>query len=231
MLIDVQRSSDRGGTKTTWLNSRHSFSFGNYWNPNHMNFGLLRALNDDWIEPGTGFGMHSHDNMEIVTILLEGSLQHTDSMGNSGQVSGGEIQRMSAGRGVRHSETNPSKKDKVHLLQIWIDPKKLDIAPTYEQRKVSPDRNKLETAVSGDGPVFINQDAVFALGSFESGKGASYKPKRENGVYIFVIEGEISIERYKLKEGDAAEIKDTLEVKIRAVDKCSVLLIEVPMEN
>ena len=231
MLINVQRSSERGTTKTTWLNSRHSFTFGNYWNPNQMNFGLLRVLNDDWIEPGTGFGMHGHDNMEIVTIVLEGSLQHTDTMGNSGQINSGEIQRMSAGRGLRHSETNPSKKDKLHLLQIWVDPKTIDIDPTYEQRKITPGKNKLETVVSPDGPIFINQDTYFLLGKLEKGKEVSYKPtKRENGIYVFVINGDISIEHHKLKEGDAASIMDADNVKIKIAENSQLLLIEVPME-
>ncbi len=231
MLIDVQRSSERGTTKTTWLNSRHSFSFGNYWNPNQMHFGLLRVLNDDWIEPGTGFGMHGHDNMEIVTIVLEGVLQHTDTMGNSEAINAGEIQRMSAGRGLRHSETNPSKKGKVHLLQIWIDPKEHDIAPSYEQRKITSGRNMLDVAVSPDGPVFINQDAYFLIGTLERGKEVSYKlTKRENGAYIFIIKGDVHIQTYNLKEGDAAGIKDADEVKIKGVENSQVLLIEVPME-
>ena len=233
MLINIQRSSERGTTKTTWLNSRHSFTFGNYWNPNQMNFGLLRVLNDDWIEPGTGFGMHGHDNMEIVTIVLEGSLQHTDTMGNSEAINVGEVQRMSAGRGLRHSETNPSKKEKLHLLQIWVDPKEHDVAPTYEQRKITPGKNKLEIVVSPDGPVSINQDAVFALGNLEHGKEISYKLKKgDNGVYVFVIKGGIHIQSNSLKEGDAASIVDIEagEVKIKAVEDSQILLIEVPME-
>src|SRR3989344_1316758 len=231
MLVNIQRSSERGTTKTTWLDGRHSFSFGSYWNPNQMHFGLLRVLNDDWIEPGTGFGMHPHDNMEIVTIVLEGALQHTDTMGNSEAVNVGEIQRMSAGRGVRHSETNPSKRDKVHLLQIWIDPKNIDIDPTYEQRKITLIKNSMTTVVSNDGPVFINQDAFFVLGQLEGGKEISYKPtKRENGVYIFVISGNVGIQHHSLKEGDAAGITDPEEIKIKAVEDSYLLVIEVPME-
>lgn len=230
MPIDIQRSSDRGTTKTTWLNSRHSFSFGNYWNPNQMHFGLLRVLNDDWIEPGTGFGMHGHDNMEIVTIVLEGALQHTDTMGNSESLGEGEIQRMSAGRGLRHSETNPSKKDRAHLLQLWVDPKEVDVAPSYEQRKITPGKNKLDVAVSPDGPVFINQDAYFLLGNIEKGKEVSYKPKMGNGVYVFVISGDVHIHTYNLKEGDAASIKDATEIKLKTSEGTHALLIEVPME-
>jgi len=174
--------------------------------------------------------MHPHDNMEIVTIVLEGALQHTDTMGNSEAINVGEIQRMSAGRGVRHSETNPSKRDKVHLLQIWIDPKNIDIDPTYEQRKITLIKNSMTTVVSNDGPVFINQDAFFVLGQLEGGKEISYKPtKRENGVYIFVISGNVGIQHHSLKEGDAAGITDPEEIKIKAVEDSYLLVIEVPM--
>ena len=230
MNIEIQKAKDRGATKTTWLDSRHSFSFGNYYNPNRMGLGTLHVLNDDIIEPGAGFPTHPHENMEIVTIILEGSLEHKDSMGSHGIIHEGEVQRMSAGTGVTHSEFNHSQKNPVHLLQIWVYPKQEDIKPSYEQKKFYLEKNKLHYIVSQvhNEALHINQDASFLIATIEC-SSVSYKPKSHNGVYIFVIKGEIELEKKKLEAGDAAEITDSTSIEVRSEKESKVLMIEVPM--
>src|SRR3989344_3753779 len=173
MKIKIQHSSERGSTELGWLHSRHSFSFGNYYNPRRMNFGFLRVLNDDIVEPGKGFGMHFHDNMEIISIVLEGALEHKDSMGNHGVIKAGEVQRISAGTGISHSEFNHSYKEKVHFLQVWIEPKETSLRPNYEQKRFDLKNNKLTTIVSGSknkNTTYINQDAYFLIGNFDKNK-------------------------------------------------------------
>ncbi|HLC50283.1 MAG TPA: pirin family protein [Candidatus Nanoarchaeia archaeon] len=236
MNIEIQRSSERGLTKIGWLNSRHSFSFGNYHNPKKMNFGLLRVLNDDIIGAGKGFGMHFHDNMEIVSIAVEGALEHKDSMGSHGIIKENEIQSMSAGTGIKHSEFNHSKKEKAHFLQIWIEPKEQDIKPEYCQKKFSDEdfNNRLRLVVSGKkekNTLCIHQDAYFLIGDFNKGKSDLYKlEKVSNGVYFFVIEGSVNLENEALGTGDAAEITQTEKISFKATEKSKILVIEVPMK-
>lgn len=231
MNIEIHRSSDRGITKTNWLDSRHSFSFGNYLG--REQFGALRVLNEDIIEPGSGFPMHHHDNMEIVTIVLEGELEHKDTSGSHEVIRPGEIQRMSAGTGINHSEMNSSE-SKTHLLQIWVDTKEQDTRPNYEVKKIQAGKNKLAVIVSpekSESILYIHQDAKFLLGDFEKGAEDTYKSKRENGVYVFVIEGEADISGKKLQNGDAAAISDAVVVKINALQNSKILVIEVPTES
>jgi redox-sensitive bicupin YhaK (pirin superfamily) len=234
MKIEIHPSSERGVAEHGWLHSKHSFSFADYYNPNRMGFGVLRVINEDIVEPGRGFGAHSHDNMEIVSIVLDGALEHKDSMGNHGIIPAGDIQRMSAGTGVTHSEFNHSKTDAVHFLQIWVYPRERNIKPSYEQRSFPPKlrKNKLLPVVSGiksEGSVYIHQDAAFLIGSLDGGTAVSHRINSpEHGVYVFVIRGGINIGGKNLGDGDAAGITDTDVVKIKANRETDVLVIEVP---
>lgn len=229
-------ANERGAANHGWLNSHHSFSFANYYNPQKMNFGLLRVLNDDTVAAGMGFGKHPHDNMEIVSIPLSGNLKHEDSMGNSAIIKEGEIQVMSAGTGIFHSEFNASTSDKVKFLQIWIFPNKRDVQPRYDQIEL-PDlqtKNKLHQVLSpnaDDAGVWVHQNAWFHVGTFNDGGFEKYTLKsRENGVYAFVIDGSFDIDGKSLNKRDALGIWETPEIKITATSPDSrILLIDVPM--
>lgn len=235
MKIEVHPSSERGIAEHGWLHSKHSFSFADYYNPKRMGFGVLRVINEDVVEPGRGFGAHSHDNMEIVSIVLNGALEHKDSMGNHGIIPAGDIQRMSAGTGITHSELNHSKTDVVHFLQIWLYPKERDIKPSYEQRSfsVEGEKNILLPVVSGTKSgetIYIHQDATFLLGSLDEGMTISHKIYNPNhGLYIFVIGGGISIDGKNFGDGDAAGVTDADIVKIEATKGTNVLVMEVPL--
>lgn len=234
MKINIHRSEERGTTELGWLLSKHSFSFGNYYNPKRMNFGLLRVLNDDIVEPGKGFGAHFHGNMEIVSIVLEGALQHKDSMGNHGIIKAGEVQRMSAGTGISHSEFNHSRMENVHFLQIWVEPKEMGIKPSYEQKKFNLKKNKLIDIVSGkkkNNAIYIHQNAYFSIGNFNEDKAINYKLKdSKNGVFVFAIVGDIEIENNKLITGDSIEITETNNLKFKTNKESKVLVIEMPLE-
>ncbi len=226
MKINVQKSKERGITKLDWLLSKHSFSFNTYYNPKRMNFGKLIVLNDDIVNPNSGFGMHNHENMEIISIVLEGSLKHNDDQGNSGLIHSNEVQIMSAGTGITHSEYNPSKKDKVHFLQIWIEPKKLDIRPSYKQKLIPDTKDKFILIVDKK---VINQNAFLYLGNFKDKKNLNYKLNNsKNGVFILIIKGKIKIENKILEDGDSAEITDVNNIGIEILQESKVLLIEVP---
>ena len=236
MKINIIKSNERGLSELDWLYSRHSFSFSNYYDPKRMGFGVLKVLNDDIIAPSKGFGSHHHDNFEIVTIVLEGALEHKDSMGNKGIIKANEIQRMSAGTGIMHSEFNPSKKDKVHLLQIWIEPKENNIKPSYEQKNFFKLKiNEFTSVISGiknKNTVYINQDAYFSLGRFNANKEVNYKLHDvKNGVFVFIIQGEINIENNVFKEGDAGEIKEINKINFITKRDSKLLIIEVPWDN
>ena len=234
MKISVQRSAERGSTEIGWLHSRHSFSFGNYYNPKRNGFGLLRVINDDIVEPSKGFRTHFHDNFEIISIVLEGALEHKDSMGSHGIIKAGEVQRISAGTGISHSEFNHSHKEKVHFLQIWIVPKEIGIKPGYEQKKFDLKKNKLIVVVSGEKSknlIYIHQDACFLIGNFEKNKIIGYKLNNpKNGVFIFIIDGNVDIENNKLETGDSAEITDAISLKFKTNERSKVLVIEVPLK-
>src|ERR1035437_581775 len=228
-------ANERGHANHGWLNAYHSFSFASWHDDAKVHFGLLRVLNDDTIAPAMGFGTHPHDNMEIVTIPLKGVLEHKDSMGNIGQIKPGEIQSMSAGTGVLHSEYNGSKTEETKLFQIWVFPKVKNIEPRYDQKRFSVEdrKNKFQILVSpGKSPdtMWINQDAFFSLGNFEKGKSIDYKMNlKGNGVYLMLVDGEIEVEGQKVARRDAIGIWDTDRINIKANADSEILAIEVPM--
>lgn len=234
MKYIIHRSEERGKANYGWLDTRYSFSFSRYYDPEKMGFGLLRVLNDDIVLPATGFGTHPHDNMEIITIILDGQLEHKDSMGNGSVISKNEVQVMSAGSGVTHSEFNPSKTDKVSLLQIWIFPKEENIKPRYDQKSFPKEerKNKLVTVASGfneNGSLYIHQNAEIKIGYFDRAETISYKVRKGNGVYLFVIDGHIKIGDEELFRRDAIGIYDAEEFVIEVSENTEFVLLEVPM--
>ncbi len=234
MKTVLHKANTRGHNSFGWLNSYHSFSFGHYYNPERMHFGALRVLNDDTVAPGMGFGKHPHDNMEIVSIPLSGDLHHQDSTGRNEIIRQHDVQIMSAGSGIAHSEMNANKDQPVKFLQIWVMPKELNINPRYEQKSFKPvDRtNQIFTVVAPDNQdaVWINQDAWFSLANFEAGKNDEYFLRQmDNGVYVFVINGSVKINDTVLHERDGLGIWDIGSIKIEANTNTELLLIEVPM--
>ena len=235
--IMIHKSTTRGHAQHGWLDSWHSFSFANYYNPERMHFGVLRVLNDDTIDGGTGFGTHPHDNMEIISIPLEGALEHKDSMGNTAVISAGDIQVMSAGTGIYHSEYNHHKDKPGKFLQIWLFPNKRNVQPRYDQitLDVSKRKNRLQQILSpdpNDEGVWIHQDAWFHLGKFDKGTEADYSLKKAgNGIYAFVIKGTFDINGVQLTERDAAGIKDLSSIRIQSTsDDAEILLMDIPMQ-
>jgi hypothetical protein len=235
MKIEYFTSESRGRGDHGWLASRFSFSFADYYNPNRMGFGALRVINNDVIAPGAGFPPHSHRDMEIFTIPLKGKLKHADSTGKESVVGPGEIQIMSAGSGVTHSEFNGSDKEPLELLQIWIEPNEYGIAPRHEERKFSflEDKNKLHEVINPAGQnhaLKIYQDAYVSLGTWDKEDQIEYAlHSKNNGVFIFVIEGEIIMHDETLTKRDAAEITDTEKVEVRIKSGSHILLLEVSL--
>lgn len=235
MQVVVDKANTRGYANHGWLKTFHTFSFANYYNPKRMQFGALRVLNDDTVAPGEGFDMHPHKNMEVVSIPLRGYLRHGDSMQHSEVITRGDIQVMSAGTGIVHSEFNDSRKEPVEFLQIWVLPRKLNTSPRYKSYDVRPllRKNKLTVIISPDGetPASIDQDAWFTMGELEAGQVTEYKlHSRENGVYLFVIEGEVEVRNTVLSRRDGAGFSATDSLTIEVLKNATLLLIEVPME-
>lgn len=237
MKTIIHRAATRGHANHGWLNSYHTFSFANYHNPERMNFGVLRVLNDDTIKAGTGFGVHPHDNMEIISIPLEGDLEHKDSMQNITVIKEGDIQVMSAGTGVTHSEYNKNKDRDVKLLQIWVLPKERNVTPRYDQisiRNIAKE-NEFYQVVSpnkGDQGVWIHQDAWFYIGDFIKGNSDEYNIKKKgNGVYVFVLVGAVEVNNEKLSTKDGLGIWDIDVFQVKATENARVLLMEVPMSK
>jgi redox-sensitive bicupin YhaK (pirin superfamily) len=233
MKTVIHKAESRGAADHGWLKAKHTFSFANYYDPSRIHFGVLRVLNDDWVAPTMGFGMHPHDNMEIITIPLEGALRHRDSMGNEGVIEKNEVQVMSAGTGVYHSEHNASSEHPVSLLQIWVMPNAKNVEPRYMQKRFdAADRqNQWQTIVSPDkSGLWIHQDTWFSLGDFSKDNSTAYTLKNpNNGLYAFVIEGSIEIGGERLSKRDGIGIRDTNEVKVKAISDAQVLLMELPM--
>lgn len=236
MKTVLHKANTRGMANHGWLDSKHSFSFANYHNPERMNFGVLRVLNDDTVAPSRGFGKHPHNNMEIISIPLSGDLKHEDSMGNQAVIQEGDVQVMSAGKGIFHSEYNKNADKAVKFLQIWVFPNKSNVTPRYDQislkdvRKANSFYQILSPSADDEG-VWIHQDAWFHLGEFEAGKSADYQLKKSgNGVYAFLIEGDVTIDGQQLNERDGFGMWDTEQFTVKADSKAKVLLMEVPME-
>jgi len=229
-------ADSRGYADHGWLKSSHSFSFASYYNAERMHFGALRVLNDDMVNGGGGFGSHPHDNMEIISIPLEGDLEHRDNMGNTTVIRQGDVQVMSAGTGVYHSEYNRNKDQAVKFLQIWLFPNKLNVQPRYDQISLdlSERQNKLQQVVSpdpDDAGTWIHQDAWFHMGRFDAARSFRYEPKKEgNGIYVFVLEGSFTVDGKTLNRRDALGIWETDGVNISSVtDGAEVLIMDVPM--
>jgi len=228
-------ANERGHANHGWLNAHHSFSFGNFYDPEKVHFGALRVLNDDLISGGGGFPAHPHDNMEIVTIPLSGAIAHKDSTGGNGIIKTGDVQIMSAGSGVRHSEYNASRSETLNLLQLWVFPKEKNIKPRYDQKtfELAERKNKWQVVVGPDekdGGLWVNQDTVFALTDLDAGQTLAYQPKfKGNGVYFFLIEGSVEIAGTVLDKRDAIGIWETDNMEIKASVDAKILAIEVPM--
>ncbi|MCA0238967.1 MAG: pirin family protein [Bacteroidetes bacterium] len=231
----LHKADTRGMANHGWLQSYHTFSFANYYNPERMHFGVLRVLNDDTVQGGMGFGKHPHDNMEIISIPLEGDLEHKDSMGNVTVIRNGDVQVMSAGTGITHSEYNKNTEKTVKFLQIWVFPNKRNVAPRYDQITLKPEdrKNKLQQILSpnpDDAGVWIHQNAWFHLGDFDAGVSSDYQIKAPgNGVYVFVLNGDLSVNGQQLNRRDGLGIWDTDTLHIAADSKAEFLLMEVPM--
>ena len=231
----IHKANSRGYANHGWLESFHTFSFANYRNPERMNFGVLRVLNDDRVNPGMGFGTHPHDNMEIISIPLEGDLEHKDSMGNVAVIRQGDVQVMSAGTGITHSEYNKNRDKEVRFLQIWVFPKVRNVEPRYDQISIRDieTKNSFYQVLSpdpNDQGVWVHQDAWFHLGNFDSGKSDRYEIKKTgNGVYAFVLEGEIELNGEPLSKRDGMGVWNTEAVEVKATADSRVLLMEVPM--
>lgn len=236
MKKTVIRSNTRGHADHGWLNAWHSFSFATYNDPSRVHFGALRVLNDDTIAGGTGFDMHPHDNMEIITIPTRGALEHKDSMGNHGVIRAGDIQVMSAGTGIYHSEFNHSKTDECRLFQIWLFPNKKNVKPRYDQLTldVSKRKNKFQQIISpneGEEGSWIHQDAWFHMAAMDEGIELKYDLKRpENGIYLMVIEGEVSVESETLQRRDAIAIEEGNSIQVKALKNSEILVMDVPMK-
>ncbi|MFC4817885.1 pirin family protein [Flavobacterium sp. GCM10023249] len=234
--IVVHKANTRGNANHGWLQSFHTFSFANYFNPERMNFGVLRVLNDDTVSGGMGFGKHPHQDMEIISIPLEGDLEHQDSMGNKTVIRNGDIQVMSAGTGVQHSEYNKNQDEAVKFLQIWVIPNKRGVQPRYDQITLQQEdrHNTLQQILSpnaDDAGVWIHQDAWFHLGKLDSNFVTDYTFKKEgNGLYVFVLNGDVTVNGHALNTRDGFGIWDVDNVSIKANSAAEVLLMEVPME-
>ena len=233
----LHKANSRGNSNHGWLNSFHSFSFAHYYVPSRMNFGVLRVLNDDTVAPGMGFGTHPHNNMEIISIPLEGDLQHKDSMGNVQVIKQGDIQVLSAGTGIQHSEMNKNKDQEVKFLQIWLFPNRKNVQPRYDQLALDQSKMKNEflqilSPNADDGGVWIHQNAWFHMAELEKGLAKDYTFKSAaNGLYIFVLEGNVDVDGQQLHKRDGYGIWETQKVKITSLtEDTKVLLMEVPME-
>ena len=235
MKTVYHKADSRGFADHGWLKSHHTFSFANYYNPERMNFGVLRVLNDDQVASGMGFGTHPHRDMEIISIPLEGDLEHKDSMGTTAVIRKGEIQVMSAGTGVHHSEYNKNKDELVKFLQIWVIPNKMNVTPRYDQISIKENEkiNDFQQILSpnpDDEGVWIHQDAWFNLAKFEKGFSKEYKVnKKENGVYVFILKGAAKIGDQILATRDGFGIWETENFILEALEDSEILLMEVPM--
>ena len=234
-MISLRKASERGLSKTDWLNSRHTFSFAEYFDPKENGFSVLRVINDDWIAAGRGFATHAHRDMEIITYVLQGAVEHRDSLGTHGVIPAGDVQRMTAGTGIQHSEFNPSPTEALHLLQIWILPEAAGFKPGYEQKTLG-DRTKgrlslVASRAGGDGALKINQDADLYIGALGKGQALDKELASGRKAYVHVSRGKVSLNGVALAEGDGARIADEPRLKFAAPQDAAgaeVLLFDLP---
>lgn len=231
-MLQVRKSEDRGVANFGWLDSKHSFSFGHYYDPNHVGFGPLLVINEDKVSPGQGFGTHGHRDMEIISYVLSGALEHKDSMGNGSVLHYGDVQRMTAGTGVRHSEYNHSQRDGVHFLQIWIQPSQAGIEPGYEEKHFTPESKtgvlRLVASPDGrEGSVLVHQDAYIYASILNEG-GVEHTLAAGRQAYVHVIRGTLTVNGTALKGGDAAKISGEEKVILSGADNVEVLLFDLP---
>jgi redox-sensitive bicupin YhaK (pirin superfamily) len=231
-MITLRKAADRGHANHGWLNSHHSFSFAGYYDPKFMGFGPLRVINEDRIAPGSGFPTHAHQNMEIISYVLEGALAHKDSMGTGSAIVPGDVQRMSAGRGVHHSEYNHAKKETTHFLQIWIEPNVKEIAPSYEQKHFdgAAKRGRLALVADGearDGAVKINQDASIYAGLFDGAERAVHDLAAGRNAYVHMARGSLTVNGQALGAGDALMIEDTAQIVLENGKDAEVLVFDL----
>jgi redox-sensitive bicupin YhaK (pirin superfamily) len=231
-MIQVRRSGDRGHADHGWLNTYHTFSFGSYMDPEHTRFRSLRVMNEDWIAPGQGFGTHPHRDMEIVTYVLEGALEHRDSMGNGEVLRPGEFQRMSAGTGIEHSEFNPSETEPTHLYQIWLFPERKGIEPSYEQKQFAQNgrHNRLQLVASPDGAegsLRIHQDARIFLSQLDAGKQVTWEPARGRSAWLQVLQGSVEVNDQPLQTSDGAAISDQDQLQIKGTTDSQIMLFDL----
>ncbi|MDN2709195.1 pirin family protein [Janthinobacterium sp. SUN118] len=232
-MLQIRHSEERGAANHGWLNSHHSFSFGSYHDPKHMGFGPLLVINEDRVTPGQGFGTHGHRDMEIISYVLDGALEHKDSMGTGSVLHYGDVQRMSAGSGVRHSEFNHSNADGLHFLQIWIQPNVTGIAPSYEEKHFSPDskRGKLRLIASGDGrqgSVLIHQDAAIYASILQEGEQLAHALEDGRCAYVHLIRGSLVVNGVALKAGDALKLTQEAAVTVTQAEDAEFLLFDLP---
>ena len=231
-MLAIRRAQERGRTLWDWLDSRHTFSFGEYYDPKHTRFSTLRVINEDFVQPGHGFPTHGHRDMEIVTYILQGALEHRDSMGTGSVIRRGDAQRMSAGTGVTHSEANPSPDEPVHLLQIWIFPNQQNLQPEYEERKFSDDekQNRLRLIVSpdgSDGSVKIHQDAKIFASLLDDGQEVVHSLEAGRSVWLQVAAGSVKLNEVALEQGDGAAVSQESQLRVTAEGPAEVLLFDL----
>jgi redox-sensitive bicupin YhaK (pirin superfamily) len=232
-MIEIRKSQDRGQANHGWLKSQHSFSFAEYFDPQHVEFGALRVINEDRVAPGRGFGTHPHRDMEIVSYVLSGELAHRDSMGTGSVIRPGDVQRMSAGTGVHHSENNPSPTQPVHFLQIWIRPDRMGVTPEYEQKSFDPaeKRGRLRLVVSGDGAegsLRVHQDARMYAGLFDGEETAKLAVAPNRRVYVHLVRGELWVQGTQLQGGDALKLTEVSQLDLRGGKDAEVLVFDLP---
>ncbi|MEZ4459878.1 MAG: pirin family protein [bacterium] len=226
----IRKSGERGATTIDWLDSKHTFSFGSYFDPNFMGFHTLRVINDDRVKPGAGFGAHGHANMEIISYVVEGALEHKDSLGTGSVIRPGEVQKMSAGRGIRHSEYNASKVEPVRFLQIWIPPNEMNVEPSYEQKTIPPRSGEFVLIVSPDGKegsVTVHQDAWIYRAVLNAGDEVSHTLGADRKVWLQVVKGQLDVDGDALVEGDGLAMVDETSMTLRTDDHAEVLLFEL----
>ena len=232
-MIEIRRGTERGHAQHGWLDSFHSFSFADYYDPKHMGFGALRVINEDRVQPGQGFGTHGHRDMEIISYVLEGGLAHKDSMGNGSVIRPGDVQRMSAGTGVTHSEFNASDRDPVHFLQIWIEPSVRGARPSYEEKRFEPadKRGRLRLIASPDGregSVTLHQDALLYAALVDGAEVIEHRPAAARRTYVHVVRGEVTVNGNPLRHGDALKLSGEQLVRLEQGRDAEVLLFDLP---